>query len=248
MNQLDFNGRTAAITGGAMGIGLAVARRLAAGGARIALWDRDAAALEAARTALGGDTQVFPLDVADAAAVERVAQATAAALGGIDVLVCSAGITGPNVPLAEYPVDDWKRVFDVNVHGVFLCNRAVVPLMQKKDYGRIVNIASVAGKEGNPNASAYSASKAAVIGLTKSLGKELAKTGIRVNCVTPAAVRTAIFDQMTQQHIDFMLAKIPIGRFGTVDEIAALVAWLATEDCSFSTGAVFDLSGGRATY
>jgi len=248
MNQLDFNGRTAAITGGAMGIGLAVARRLAAGGARIALWDRDAAALEAARTALGGDTQVFPLDVADAAAVERVAQATVAAFGGIDVLVCSAGITGPNVPLAEYPVDDWKRVFDVNVHGVFLCNRAVVPLMQKKDYGRIVNIASVAGKEGNPNASAYSASKAAVIGLTKSLGKELAKTGIRVNCVTPAAVRTAIFDQMTQQHIDFMLAKIPMGRFGTVDEIAALVAWLATEDCSFSTGAVFDLSGGRATY
>ena len=248
MNQLDVTGRTAAVTGGAMGIGLAVARRLAAGGARIALWDRDAAALAAARAALGGDTQVFPLDVADAAAVERVAQATAAALGGIDVLVCSAGITGPNVPLADYPVDEWKRVFDVNVHGVFLCNRAVVPLMQKKDYGRIVNIASVAGKEGNPNASAYSASKAAVIGLTKSLGKELAKTGIRVNCVTPAAVRTAIFDQMTQQHIDFMLSKIPIGRFGTVDEIAALVAWLATEDCSFSTGAVFDLSGGRATY
>jgi len=248
MNELDFSGRTAAITGGAMGIGLAVARRLAAGGARIALWDRDAAALAAARTALGGDTQVFQLDVADAAAVERVAQATAAAFGGIDVLVCSAGITGPNVPLADYPVDEWKRVFDVNVHGVFLCNRAVVPLMQKKDYGRIVNIASVAGKEGNPNASAYSASKAAVIGLTKSLGKELAKTGIRVNCVTPAAVRTAIFDQMTQQHIDFMLAKIPMGRFGTVDEIAALVAWLATEDCSFSTGAVFDLSGGRATY
>jgi 2-dehydro-3-deoxy-L-rhamnonate dehydrogenase (NAD+) len=248
MNQLDLSGRTAAITGGAMGIGLAVARRLAAGGARIALWDRDAAALEAARSALGGDTRAFPLDVADAAAVERVAQATAAAFGGIDVLVCSAGITGPNVPLADYPVDEWKRVFDVNVHGVFLCNRAVVPLMQKKDYGRIVNIASVAGKEGNPNASAYSASKAAVIGLTKSLGKELAKTGIRVNCVTPAAVRTAIFDQMTQQHIDFMLAKIPIGRFGTVDEIAALVAWLATEECSFSTGAVFDLSGGRATY
>jgi 2-dehydro-3-deoxy-L-rhamnonate dehydrogenase (NAD+) len=248
MNQLDLSGRTAAITGGAMGIGLAVARRLAAGGARIALWDRDAAALEAARSALGGDTRAFPLDVADAAAVERVAQATAAAFGGIDVLVCSAGITGPNVPLADYPVDEWKRVFDVNVHGVFLCNRAVVPLMQKNDYGRIVNIASVAGKEGNPNASAYSASKAAVIGLTKSLGKELAKTGIRVNCVTPAAVRTAIFDQMTQQHIDFMLAKIPIGRFGTVDEIAALVAWLATEECSFSTGAVFDLSGGRATY
>ena len=248
MNQLDFSGRTAAVTGGAMGIGLAVARRLAAGGARIALWDRDAAALEAARSALGGDTRVFPLDVADAAAVERVAQATAAAFGGIDVLVCSAGITGPNVPLADYPVDEWKRVFDVNVHGVFLCNRAVVPLMQKKDYGRIVNIASVAGKEGNPNASAYSASKAGVIALTKSLGKELAKNAITVNCVTPAAVKTAIFDQMTQQHIDYMLAKIPMGRFGTVNEIASLVAWLCTEECSFSTGAVFDLSGGRATY
>ncbi len=248
MNQLDFAGRTAAITGGAMGIGLAVARRLVGSGAKVALWDRDEKALAQAKAALGPDVLTWPLDVADAAAVARVAQATADACGGLDILVCSAGITGPNVPLADYPVDDWKRVFDVNVHGVFLCNRAAVPLMQKKDYGRIVNIASVAGKEGNPNASAYSASKAAVIGLTKSLGKELAKTGIRVNCVTPAAVRTAIFDQMTQQHIDFMLSKIPLGRFGTVDEIAALVCWLATEDCSFSTGAVFDLSGGRATY
>jgi len=248
MNQLDFAGRSAAITGGAMGIGLAVARRLAQSGARVALWDRDPQALAAAKAELGGAAHTFELDVSDAAGVARVAQATADALGGIDVLVCSAGITGPNVPLADYPVDDWKRVFDVNVHGVFLCNRAVTPIMQKKDYGRIVNIASVAGKEGNPNASAYSASKAAVIGLTKSLGKELAKSNIRVNCVTPAAVRTAIFDQMTQQHIDFMLSKIPLGRFGTVDEIAALVAWLASEDCSFSTGAVFDLSGGRATY
>jgi len=248
MNQLDFAGRAAAITGGAMGIGLAVAQRLVASGARVALWDRDEKALAQAKSALGANALTWQLDVADAAAVARVAQATADACGGIDVLVCSAGITGPNVPLAEYPVDDWKRVFDVNVHGVFLCNRAVVPFMQKKDYGRIVNIASVAGKEGNPNASAYSASKAAVIGMTKSLGKELAKTGIRVNCVTPAAVRTAIFDQMSQQHIDFMLAKIPMGRFGTVDEIAALVSWLGSEDCSFSTGAVFDLSGGRATY
>jgi len=188
------------------------------------------------------------VDVADAAAVERAAASTAAALGGIDVLVCSAGITGPNKTVWEYPVEDWKRVFDVNVHGLFYCNRAVVPVMLKKDYGRIVNIASVAGKEGNPNASAYSASKAAVIGLTKSLGKELAKTGVRVNCVTPAAVRTAIFDQMTQQHIDFMLSKIPMGRFGSVEEIASLVCWLASAECSFSTGAVFDLSGGRATY
>ncbi len=248
MNKLDFAGRTAAITGGAMGIGLAVAQRLVASGAQVALWDRDEKALAQAKAALGSAAHAWQLDVADAAAVARVAQATAEACGGIDVLVCSAGITGPNVPLADYPVDEWKRVFDVNVHGVFLCNRAVVPIMQKKDYGRIVNIASVAGKEGNPNASAYSASKAAVIGLTKSLGKELAKSGIRANCVTPAAVRTAIFDQMTQQHIDFMLSKIPMGRFGAVEEIAAMVAWLASEDCSFSTGAVFDLSGGRATY
>jgi 3-oxoacyl-[acyl-carrier protein] reductase len=248
MNQLDFAGRTAAITGGAMGIGLAVAQRLVDSGAKVALWDRDERALAEAKAALGENARTWQLDVADAQAVARVAQATADALGRLDILVCSAGITGPNVPLADYPVDDWKRVFDVNVHGVFLCNRAAVPLMQKNDYGRIVNIASVAGKEGNPNASAYSASKAAVIGLTKSLGKELAKTGIRANCVTPAAVRTAIFDQMTQQHIDFMLSKIPVGRFGSVDEIAALVCWLATEECSFSTGAVFDLSGGRATY
>jgi 3-oxoacyl-[acyl-carrier protein] reductase len=248
MNQLDFKGRTAAITGGAAGIGLAVARRLAASGARVALWDRDEKTLADAKDQIGANALTFALDVADAEAVERVTQATVAAMGGIDALICSAGITGPNVSLAEYPVDAWKQVFDVNVHGVFLCNRAVVPVMQKKDYGRIVNIASVAGKEGNPNASAYSASKAAVIGLTKSLGKELAKTGIRANCVTPAAVRTAIFDQMSQQHIDFMLSKIPLGRFGTVDEIAALVCWLASEDCSFSTGAVFDLSGGRATY
>ena len=248
MNKLDFAGRTAAITGGAMGIGFAVAQRLVASGAHVALWDRDERALAQAKAALGSAVSTWLLDVADGAAIDRVTRATADAHGGIDVLVCSAGITGPNVPLADYPVDDWKRVFEVNVHGVFLCNRAVVPIMQKKDYGRIVNIASVAGKEGNPNASAYSASKAAVIGLTKSLGKELAKTGIRVNCVTPAAVRTAIFDQMSQQHIDFMLSKIPLGRFGAVEEIAAMVCWLASEDCSFSTGAVFDLSGGRATY
>ncbi len=248
MNQLDFKGRTAAITGGAAGIGLAVARRLVASGARVALWDRDEKMLADARAQLGGHTLTLALDVSDADAVQRATDATASACGGIDALICSAGITGPNVPLAEYPVDQWQQVFAVNVHGVFLCNRAIVPVMQQKDYGRIVNIASVAGKEGNPNASAYSASKAAVIGLTKSLGKELAKTGIRANCVTPAAVRTAIFDQMSQQHIDFMLSKIPLGRFGTVDEIAAMVCWLASEDCSFSTGAVFDLSGGRATY
>ncbi|MBK8689295.1 MAG: SDR family oxidoreductase [Betaproteobacteria bacterium] len=248
MNQLDFANRRAVVTGGAAGIGLAVAERLAASGAMVALWDRDAAALERARAAIGGGTCTFALDVADAAAVARAAADTAAALGRIDVLVCSAGIAGPNHTTWEYPLDAWRQVIDVNLNGVFYCNRAVVPAMQKNDYGRIVNIASIAGKEGNPNAAAYSASKAGVIGLTKSLGKELARSGIRVNCITPAAVRTAIFDQITQQHIDFMLAKIPLGRFGTVDEIAALVCWLASEECSFSTGAVFDLSGGRATY
>jgi NAD(P)-dependent dehydrogenase (short-subunit alcohol dehydrogenase family) len=248
MNQLDFSGRTAVVTGGAAGIGLAVAQRLAASGATIALWDRDAAALATARNALPAGTIVDAFDVADADSVARAAAATVQALGRIDVLVCSAGITGPNATTWEYPVDAWRQVIDVNLNGLFYCNRAVVPAMLKNDYGRIVNIASVAGTEGNPNAPAYSASKAAVIGLTKSLGKELAKTGIRVNCVTPAAVRTAIFDQMTQAHIDFMLSKIPLGRFGTVEEIAALVCWLASEECSFSTGAVFDLSGGRATY
>jgi 3-oxoacyl-[acyl-carrier protein] reductase len=248
MNQYDFTGRAVAITGGAQGIGLATARRLVASGAKVALWDSHEKALAEATAALGGAAHAFRLDVSRADDVARVARATAEAVGAIDALVCSAGITGPNVPLADYPVDAWKHVFDVNVHGVFLCNRAVVPLMRERNYGRIVNIASVAGKEGNPNASAYSASKAAVIGLTKSLGKELANTHVRVNCVTPAAVRTAIFDQMTQQHIDFMLSKIPVGRFGTVEEIASLVCWLASEECSFSTGAVFDLSGGRATY
>jgi NAD(P)-dependent dehydrogenase (short-subunit alcohol dehydrogenase family) len=236
------------VTGGAAGIGLAVATRLAASGARVALWDRDERALAGARAAVGSDTVTHSLDVADSDAVERAARSAEAAMGGVDVLVCSAGITGPNATTWDYPVEAWRQVFDVNVHGLFYCNRAIVPIMRKTGYGRIVNIASVAGKEGNPNAPAYSASKAAVIGLTKSLGKELAKTDIRVNCVTPAAVKTAIFDQMTQQHIDFMLSKIPIGRFGSVDEIASMVCWLACEECSFTTGAVFDASGGRATY
>jgi len=247
MNTLDFNGRSAVVTGGGAGIGLAVAKRLSASGAKVSLWDSDATALSLARDEYGfADTQ--RVDVADADNVARAAEATSASLGGVDVLVCSAGVAGANHTTWEYPLDEWRRVIDVNLHGVFHCNRAIVPIMQRRNYGRIVNIASIAGKEGNPNASAYSASKAAVIGLTKSLGKELAKTEIRANCVTPAAVRTAIFDQITQQHIDFMLSKIPMGRFGTVDEIASLVCWLASEECSFSTGAVFDLSGGRATY
>jgi 3-oxoacyl-[acyl-carrier protein] reductase len=230
------------------GIGAAVSRRLLAEGAQIAVWDRDAAALAQSGSRLGAGVHTEQLDLADAAAVQRAADATAKALGGIDILVASAGITGPNKTTWEYPIEDWQRVMDVNINGVFYSNRAVVPHMLAKGYGRIVNIASVAGKEGNPNASAYSASKAAVIGLTKSLGKELAKTEIRVNCVTPAAVRTPIFDQMLQEHIDFMLSKIPMGRFGTVDEVAALICWLCSEEASFSTGAVFDCSGGRATY
>jgi NAD(P)-dependent dehydrogenase (short-subunit alcohol dehydrogenase family) len=248
MNRIDLEGRVAAITGGAGGIGYAVAQRMMQSGARVMLWDSDEAALTRAKSALGGAASTCVVDITDPDAVARTTNETASSLGGIDILVCSAGITGPNATTWEYPIDDWRRVFDVNVHGLFYCNRAVVPVMRKNDYGRIVNIASVAGKEGNPNAAAYSASKSAVIGLTKSLGKELAKTGIRVNCITPAAVRTAMFDQMTQQHIDFMLSKIPLGRFGSVEEIAAMVCWLASEECSFSTGAVFDLSGGRATY
>ncbi len=248
MNKLDMGGKGAVVTGGAAGIGLAIAHRLAASGARVSLWDRDPAALAAAAKAVGGNTHTAQLDVSDEAQVIAARDSTVAALGKVDALVCSAGITGPNATVAEYPLADWKQVLDINLTGVFLCNRVLVGHMTKNEYGRIVNIASVAGKEGNPNASAYSASKAGVISLTKSLGKELAKTGIRVNCVTPAAVKTGMFAQMTQQHIDFMLSKIPMGRFGQVEEIAAMVCWLATEDCSFTTGGVFDLSGGRATY
>jgi NAD(P)-dependent dehydrogenase (short-subunit alcohol dehydrogenase family) len=248
MNRLDFDGRAAVITGGAAGIGLAVAQRLVASGGRVSLWDKDPSALKNAQSALGNATEICVVDVADAASVDAAAKATQSALGRVDALVCSAGVAGLNATTWQYPLDEWHKVLAINLNGVFYCNRAVVPIMLERDYGRIVNIASIAGKEGNPNASAYSASKAGVIGLTKSLGKELAKTGVRVNCVTPAAVKTAIFDQITQQHIDFMLSKIPLGRFGTVEEIASMVAWLCTEDCSFSTGAVFDISGGRATY
>ena len=243
-----FAGQVAVVTGGVSGIGFAVAQRLVAEGARLAVWDVNAAALADASARLGTQVHTVALDLADADAVQAAADGTAQALGKIDILVASAGITGPNGPAWAYPVDGWKRVMDVNINGVFYCNRAVVPHMLAGDYGRIVNIASVAGKEGNPNASAYSTSKAAVIGLTKSIGKELAQTNVRVNCVTPAAVRTPIFDQMTPEHIDFMLSKIPIGRFGTVEEVAALICWLASGEASFSTGAVFDVSGGRATY
>jgi 3-oxoacyl-[acyl-carrier protein] reductase len=247
MNQLDLKGRHAVITGGASGIGFAIAQRLIASGSKVSLWDRNEAALQTATAALGAASNAVQVDVTAQASVQAAVQQTLK-FGDIDCLVNSAGITGPNGKLWDYPVADWEQVMAINVNGVFLCCREVVPHMRTRNYGRIVNIASVAGKEGNPNASAYSASKAAVIALTKSLGKELADTGVRVNCVTPAAVKTAMFDQMTQQHIDFMLSKIPMARFGTVEEIAAMVAWLCTEECSFSTGAVFDLSGGRSTY
>ena len=245
MNQLDMKGRHAVITGGAAGLGFAIAQRMLASGATVTLWDRDDVALAGAAKALGAGVQTVQVDVTRH---DSVVQAVAQTAPKVDALVNSAGITGPNTPLVNYPVDAWNQVMQVNINGIFHCCRESVPLMQQADYGRIVNIASVAGKDGNPNASAYSTSKAAVIGLTKSLGKELASTGIRVNCVTPAAVKTAIFDQMTPEHIQFMLSKIPMGRFGMPEEIAAMVAWLCTEDCSFSTGAVFDLSGGRATY
>jgi len=248
MDGKRFDGRVAVVTGGVSGIGAAIAGRLAAEGAQLAIWDRDAAALAGAASQFGVPVHTEQLDLVDAEAVQRAADATSAALGRIDILVACAGITGPNALSWEYPLEDWRRVIDVNVNGVYYSNRAVVPHMLRGGYGRIVNIASVAGKEGNPNAAAYSTSKAAVIGLTKSLGKELAKTEIRVNCVTPAAVRTPIFDQMSQAHVDFMLSKIPMGRFGAVEEVAALVCWLASAEASFSTAAVFDCSGGRATY
>lgn len=248
MNPLDFHGRHAVITGGATGLGYGIAQRLIASGGRVTLWDRDAEAARAAALALGEHAVAVTVDVTQPESVDAALRTTLAVAPRVDALVNSAGITGPNTKLWDYPVDAWRAVMDVNVNGVFLCCRALSAHMREQGYGRIVNIASVAGKDGNPNASAYSASKAAVIGLTKSLGKELADTGIRVNCVTPAAVKTAIFDQMTPEHIGFMLSKIPMGRFGTVDEVAAMVGWLCTEDCSFSTGAVFDLSGGRSTY
>jgi NAD(P)-dependent dehydrogenase (short-subunit alcohol dehydrogenase family) len=243
-----FAGSAAIVTGGVSGIGFAIARRLAGEGAKLSVWDREADALASLGARLGQETHTLTLDVTDAEAVQEAADKTAAALGRVDILIASAGITGPNGTVWEYPVPEWDRVIAVNLNGVYYCCRAVVPHMLRGGYGRIVNIASIAGKEGNPNAAAYSASKAGVIGLTKSLGKELATTEIRVNCVTPAAVETPLFGQMTKAQIDYMLSKIPIGRFGLVDEIASLVCWLASEECSFSTGAVFDLSGGRATY
>ena len=230
---MRFAGRRAVVTGGLSGIGEAVAKRIAAEGGKVAVWDMK-----------GG----IKTDISDYASVERAVAETQKQIGGIDILVNSAGITGPTVPVDGFPIEGWLQTMAVNVNGTFFTNRAVLPLMIAQNYGRIVNIASIAGKEGNPNASAYSASKAAVIGFTKSLAKETAKYQITVNAVTPAAVKTPIFDQLPQAHIDFMLSKIPKGRFGTVEENASLICWLASDECSFSTGAVFDISGGRATY
>jgi 2-dehydro-3-deoxy-L-rhamnonate dehydrogenase (NAD+) len=233
MNQLDFKGRTAVVTGGMQGIGAAIVKRLEASGAKVAVWDLDHA---------------DKVDVANQATVLKAVERTLQQLGRIDVLVNNAGIAGMTKPVVDYPVEEWKRVIDIDLNGPFLCCRAVVPHMVKAGYGRIVNMASVAGKEGNPNAAAYAAAKGGLIAFTKALGKELAQTGVLVNCVTPAAAQTAILDQVTPEFAKFMLSKIPMGRFVKVDEIAALTCWLASEDCSFSTGAVFDISGGRATY
>jgi NAD(P)-dependent dehydrogenase (short-subunit alcohol dehydrogenase family) len=250
MNQIDLNHRCAVVTGAAQGIGLAIARRLLASGATVSFWDRDADLLVATVEEIGKSKMVSHeiVDVSQPESVAAAAQATIEKLGKIDILVANAGIAGPNHKSWEYPIDAWKQIIDINLTGVFLCCRAIVPHMLQQNYGRIANVASIAGKEGNANASAYSASKAGVIAFTKALGKETAAKNIAVNCITPAAARTRIFDQITQEHIDFMLSRIPRGRFLEVDEVSAMVAWLVSEENSFTTGAVFDLSGGRATY
>ncbi len=249
-NTIDLAGRNAVVTGGGQGIGRAIVERFLASGAAVAIWDRDGKLAEqvAGELKSQGRLVAVAVDVTKLAEIERARAATLKAFGRIDILVNNAGIAGPNVKTWDYDPDAWAQVMRVNLDSQFYCCRALVPLMIAQNYGRIVNIASIAGKEGNPNASAYSASKAGVIALTKSLGKELANHDIAVNCITPAAAKTAIFDQMTQAHIDFMLSKIPRGRFVTVAEIAALAAFCASADCSFTTGAVFDISGGRATY
>ena len=244
-----FEGMTAVVTGGASGIGLAVAKRIVAEGGRVTIWDQDPARLKAAVSEIGAKAaRADRVDVTDPGAVERATLAAAGEMGHIDILVCSAGVAGQNAYVIDYPIDEWKRVFDINVNGLFYCNRFVARLMKERGYGRIVNVASIAGKEGNPRASAYSASKAAVIGLTKSLGKELAKDGVSVNTITPATIDTPILQQADAQHIAYMRSKIPMERFGTIDEAVSLICWLASRECSFTTGAVFDLSGGRATY
>jgi 2-dehydro-3-deoxy-L-rhamnonate dehydrogenase (NAD+) len=250
MNQIDLKNRIAIVTGGAQGMGYAIAARLLESGASVSLWDRDTELLKTAAGQLSakGTVSIEAVDVSDEQSVAAATSSTAAKHGRIDILVANAGIAGPNHKTWEYPIDAWKQILDINLTGVFLCCREVVPHMIRQNYGRIVNIASIAAKEGNPNASAYSASKAGVVALTKSLGKETADKNISVNCVTPAAARTRIFDQISQEHIDYMLSRIPRGRFLEVQEAAAMIAWLVSEENTFTTGAVFDLSGGRATY
>ena len=249
-NKIDLSGRFAVVTGGAQGIGRAIVERFLVSGATVGIWDADKARADktAGELKSKGKVAVFAVDVTKYADVERARDETVKAFGRIDILVNNAGVAGKNVTTWEYPIEEWRRVMSLNLDGQFHCCKAVVPGMIAQDYGRIVNIASVAGKEGNPNAPAYSASKAAVISLTKSLAKETATKDISVNCITPAAAKTAIFDQMTQTHIDYMLSKIPRGRFVLVDEVAALAAFCASADCSFTTGSAFDISGGRATY
>ncbi len=253
MNRIDLDGQNAVVTGGAAGIGHAIAARFVRSGANVCIWDIDRDALDAAvsRLQLESERQIIfgvSADISDPQAVENALKTTRDRFETLEIAVNNAGISGPNMPSWQYPVEDWLNVVNVDLTGAFLVSRALIPWMLEQDYGRIVNIASVAGKDGNPNACPYSAAKAGLIGLTKSIGKELAQTGIAVNCVTPAAARTSIFDQMTEEHISFMLSKIPMGRFCEPDEIAAMVAWLSSRECAFSTGAVFDLSGGRATY
>src|SRR6187399_2612256 len=248
MNKIDLNGRCAVVTGGAQGFGRAIAERFVASGAKVAIWDHDLPFADKTAKEIGSAVTAFKVDVSDLAAVEKTRDDTLKAFGKIDILVNNAGIAGVNKTVWETDLDEWRKVLRINLDGPFICCKAVVPKMIANKYGRIVNIASVAGKEGNPNASHYSASKAGLIALTKSLGKELAGKGVLVNAVSPAAAKTAMFATMTQAHIDFMLSKIPMGRFLEVNEAAAMVAWLASEECSFTTGSVFDLSGGRATY
>jgi 2-dehydro-3-deoxy-L-rhamnonate dehydrogenase (NAD+) len=250
MTHIDLKGRSAVVTGAARGIGQAIAERLLASGARVTLWDRDREAVEAAGRELGkrGEVHAVVADVTDDQSIDAAVRGTVAKFGGIDILVNNAGIAGGSKPSWEFAPDEWRQVIEIDLTGVFLCCRAVVPLMRPRGWGRIVNVASIAGKEGNPNAAHYSAAKAGVIGFTKSLGKELATIGILVNCITPAVIETDILKQITPQHVEYMRSKIPMGRFGKKEEAAALVAWLCSEECSFTTGAVFDLSGGRATY